>query len=101
MKTANDNAGAIATCGRCGDPCRVAEAMDEDAKMLRLSKVPEGNCVNCAVAEWFYVTGLREAHPDLPAGLDAKPVQDQFAKIMKGQRADARPEEINWTGVAQ
>lgn len=96
---ANQNAGAIAHCNRCGDPCRVAPEKNPDATMLRKAAEPNGQCVNCAVAEWFFVTGLTEAHPDLPAGLDAKPVQEQFGKIMKTSISDATLAEINWTKV--
>lgn len=91
-------AGRVATCSRCGDPCKVSEARDPKAKMLRCAEKPSGYCVNCAVAEWFYVTGLREGCPD-PKGLLVPQIQEQFAKIMAASNADAKPSEINWTKV--
>lgn len=96
---ANQNAGAIATCERCGELCKVAPEKNPSATMLRAAVEPKGQCVNCAVAEWFFATGLTQAHPDLPAGLDAKPVQEQFGKIMKTAISDATLAEINWAKV--
>ncbi|RTL26452.1 MAG: hypothetical protein EKK55_07720 [Rhodocyclaceae bacterium] len=98
---ANQNAGQPATCKRCGEPCKVAEARNEDARMLRLSKTPEGYCANCAVAEWFFVMNFREMHPTLPKGLDLPHVQAQFAVLMKNAGADMDPAEINWGKVIE
>lgn len=91
-------AGRVAYCSRCGDPCKVADTKDPAAKMLRAADKPSGYCVNCAVAEWFYVTGSREICPD-PKGLLVPQIQEQFAKIMAASNADAKPPEINWTKV--
>ena len=96
---ANQNAGAIAHCERCGDPCQVAPEKNPNATMLRAATVPKGQCVNCAVAHWFLVMGLTETHPTLPAGLDAQPVQEQFGRLMKVAISGASLAEINWTKV--
>ena len=96
---ANQNAGAVAHCERCGDLCKVAPDKNPNATMLRAADEPKGQCVNCAVAEWFFAIGLTEAHPDLPAGLNAKPVQEQFGRLMKTAISDATLTEINWTKV--
>ena len=87
----------LCACDRCGDPCRVARKRNPDAKMLRHAAVPVGNCINCAVAEWFVVTGLRETTD--PKGLLLPHIQEQFAAIMKMSKADGKPAEINWKKV--
>lgn len=92
------NAGQIARCCRCGDPCKVAEEKRQDAQLLRVADKPEGQCVNCAVAEWFYVTGSREICPD-PSALRHPHIQEMFARIMATGKADAKPAEINWEHV--
>lgn len=98
---ANENAGARATCERCGEACKVAEQRNEDARMLRLAKEAKGLCANCAVTEWFVVSRLAEMHPSLPKGLESPSVQAQFATLMRGMGADMKPEEINWTKVVE
>jgi hypothetical protein len=65
--------------------------------MLRHAKVPKGNCINCAVAEWFVVTGLRETTE--PKELLLPHIQTPFAVIMKMSKADGTPAEINWSKV--
>jgi hypothetical protein len=87
----------VVNCGRCGAPCRVAGPKNPDARMLRRSAKPEGNCINCAVAEWFVLTSLRETTD--PKGLLLPHIQAQFAKILKVSRADGAPEEIDWQHV--
>jgi hypothetical protein len=66
--------------------------------MLRRAEEPKGYCVNCAVAEFLWVFGCRNADPS-PDSFRVKPVQDQFTKIMVARNADANPAEINWEKV--
>lgn len=98
MTLSMPNEGTVARCSRCGDPCKVASDANPDAKMLRYAKEPKGLCVNCAVAEWFLVSGMREMHPGA-SSLRHKSVQDQFARVMFAHAADAKPPEINWEKV--
>lgn len=95
---ASPPAGRLGKCERCGDLCKVAAEKNPAAEMLRLAEEPKGYCVNCAVAEWFWVSRSRAMVPE-PDSLLWKPVQDQFAKIMVTARADAKPEEIDWKRV--
>jgi hypothetical protein len=92
------DSGAVGKCERCGDPCKVAPQKNPDARMLRASTVPQGYCVNCSVAEFFYVTGSRAICPD-PSSLRLKPIQEQFTRVMVAGKADAKPLEINWGHV--
>ena len=88
----------MGSCGRCGAVCKVATTKNEDARLLRASVKPSGYCVNCAVAEWFWVMGCRDICPD-PASLRVPAIQEQFAKIMMSGKADAKPPEIDWEHV--
>ena len=90
----------ICECQRCGARCRVAADRNPKAKMLRKSAVPKGLCVNCAAHDW-----LRNTYPANmilaesqhgPRILMNVSVREQFAEIMQGQNADAKPDEINW-----
>lgn len=91
-------AGRTAKCSRCGDPCRVADKTNKEARLLKHAEQPKGHCVACAVVEWFWVVGCRELVKD-PSDLAHKPVQEQFARIMATGGADTKPSEINWNKV--
>lgn len=99
LLVSNDN--NIAHCDRCGDPCKVNPNRNPDARMLRHAAEPKGFCVNCAVTQWFM--NMEETIPmkDLPNALRAKPVQEQFCRLIQSANADAKPEEINWTKVVE
>ena len=90
--------GLTTTCERCGQPLRVADQRNPDARMLRYAQAPEGHCVNCAVAAWFVELELRRLVPD-PAALRLPHVQQQFVAVMRANQADAQPEEIDWEHV--
>ncbi len=98
---ANQNAGAIAACERCGDPCRVATKTNPDARLLKHATEPKGFCANCAVAEWFSQHEMISQIGDLPNALLIKPIQEQFMKVMIAGGADMKPNEITWTKVGQ
>jgi hypothetical protein len=86
-------------CGRCRVPVRVnAERRNPDAQMLRLSKVPKGMCVNCAVTEWLmntYPINMQIEEMGYEALLNPG-IQEMFGGLMESAKADARPDEINW-----
>jgi len=88
-------------CIRCKARCMVAGPGKADAAMLRYSKTPQGLCVNCAAHDW-----LRNTYPvnmilarSGPGALAHPHMREQFAEIMRGAKADARPDEINWNLV--
>lgn len=93
-------AGRVAKCSRCGDPCRVADKTNKEARLLKHAEQPKGNCSSCAVVEWFWIAGCRELVPD-PSNLAHKHVQEQFARVMISGGADMKPSEINWTKVIE
>jgi len=85
-------------CERCNARVRLATRRNPDAKMLRLSTKQKGLCINCAVHDW-----LRNTYPvnillakSGPGCLAHQHIRDQFTGIMRSQRADANPDEINW-----
>ena len=87
-------------CARCGLRCRVASDRNPNAKMLRKSAVPTGLCATCAAHDWLrntYPTNmiLNESQHG-PRILLSPSIREQFAEIMRGQNADAKPDEINW-----
>ena len=87
-------------CARCGLRCRVASDRNPNAKMLRKSAVPKGLCATCAAHDWLrntYPTNmiLNESQHG-PRILLSPSIREQFAEIMRGQNADAKPDEINW-----
>lgn len=92
-------AGAQARCVRCGALCQVADRKNPDARLMRVASTPKGQCVNCAVSEWFFVTGLRGLVKDVKA-LALPHVQAGFVAVMESGMADTKPEEINWGHVA-
>ena len=101
QKSAHESAPfGVCQCERCKARCRVAPDRNPQAKMLRKSAVPKGLCVNCAAHDW-----LRNTYPANmilaesqhgPRILMHVSVREQFAEIMQGQNADAKPDEINW-----
>ena len=93
----------IVHCERCKARCRVSDPGNPKAKMLRRSKVPKGLCVNCAVHDF-----LRNTYPcnmlldeNGPTILLHISVREQFAEIMRGAMADAKPDEINWNLIVE
>lgn len=92
-------AGQTAPCDRCGDLCKVAATRNTEAQMLRAADRPKGNCVNCAVAEWFVVSGLRETTD--PQSLLSPAVHKPFEAVMRHARSDASATEIRWDRVVQ
>ncbi len=95
-------AGATVHCSRCKVPLRLAPQRTEDARLLRKKTTPGGTgyCLNCAVAEWFVLMGVRAQVSD-PKALLLPHMQRQFAVLMKSGRADADPAEINWAHVVE
>lgn len=70
--------------------------------MLRRSEVAEGQCVNCAVREWFFIMEQGGSIRDLrPQELLHPWVQEQMGRVMKASKADADPSEINWEKVVR
>jgi hypothetical protein len=65
--------------------------------MLRFAETPKGYCLNCSVAEWFVVSGLRES--TAPGALLLRHVQAQFARVVGASVADADPGDIDWAKV--
>jgi hypothetical protein len=90
-------AGQAATCERCGAPCKVSATTNTAATMLKHAALPKGNCINCAVAEWFVSTGLRETTE--PSALLSREVHKPFEAVLKLAKADGTPAEIDWTKV--
>ena len=93
----------IVLCERCRARCRASESGNPKAKMLRRSNVPKGLCVNCATHDW-----LRNTYPCNMILDDSGPtillhptVREQFAEIMRGAMADAKPGEINWNLIVE
>ena len=85
-------------CDRCGAPCRISPRRDPDAKLLRHATPQEsGLCADCAVAEWFVVSDLRDSMD--PRALLLPHVQAQFVAVMRAGRADLTPAEIHWERV--
>lgn len=91
-------AGAPARCSRCAEACLVATGKDPDARLLRHSATPDGLCVNCAVAEWFFLLGLRGLVTDVTA-LRLPHVQERFVSVLKTGGSDAAAAEIDWAHV--
>jgi hypothetical protein len=88
----------IVYCKRCGAKCRVAKG-SSNAKMLR--RASEGYCVCCAVHEWLlntYPVNILITQSG-PRCLLFPHIQEQFAGIMKSQKSDALPDEINWQKI--
>lgn len=70
--------------------------------MLRRSEKPEGQCVHCAVREWFYVMEQQGSIRDLkPQELLHPWIQQQMGRVMKASRADADLSEIDWAKVVR
>lgn len=91
--------GQLGQCGRCGVPLRVADPTP-DAGMLRRVDKPKGQCVNCAVREWFYI--YQAAVPDLdPRELLIPAIREQFERVMVASRSGAHPTEIDWPKVVR
>jgi hypothetical protein len=95
----------VVNCSRCGEPCKLADTANEEARLLKHATKPEtsGYCLDCAVADFMQNRShLAEMMAMNPHGkqmlLDAR-VQQQFAAVMQAGQADARPEEINWQRV--
>ena len=87
-------------CQRCGAKCAVTPLRESNAKMLKRAK-GSGLCVNCAVHDW-----LRNTYPvnillaqSGPKALQFEHIRQQFANIMKSQKADAEFGEINWDAI--
>lgn len=91
----------LGSCCRCAVPLRVATITPSTADMLRRATAPKGQCVNCAVREWFYVNRDAIVQPFEPHELLWEPVQVQYARIMQVGRADASPAEIDWEKVVR
>jgi hypothetical protein len=91
-----------AKCGRCFVPLQVKPKPGSKAQMLRLAKAPKGYCINCAVHDWIrhtYPINMQiEANPKL---LLVPHIQQMYAEIMRHQRADAMPDEINWEWIVE
>lgn len=95
----NHLSGAQASCSRCGELCKVADATNKDARLLKHAATPEnGHCVNCGVVEWFWVMDMRRLVTD-PKALALPHVQAQFAAVMKAGKADAPSVAIRWERV--
>ena len=95
-------AGQVATCERCGDPCKVADKRKDDATMLRLAKEPKGFCANCAVTEWLMLADRTGMIPEIePKHFLVPAIQAQFAQLMRTAKSDMDPREINWTKVVE
>lgn len=92
-------AGQMGECGRCGEPCKVSQTTNTAAQMLKHAAKPVGNCINCAVAEWFVVTGLRETTE--PKALLSREFHAPFEAVLKMSKADGTPAEIDWKRVAE
>jgi len=90
----------IMYCQRCGAECVINPPKESNAKMLKRAK-GGGLCVNCAVHDW-----LRNTYPvnillaqSGPKALQFEHIRQQFADIMKSQKADAEFGEIDWDAI--
>ena len=71
--------------------------------MLRASAVPNGVCANCSVTEFLMNSyplnmQLEEYGPEI---LLHPGMTEQFAPLMEVNKAQARPEEIDWQTVVR
>jgi hypothetical protein len=98
----NEGSGQAALCSRCGVPCRVAQARNEDARLLmNAPDARSGWCGDCAATDFLKSTEpcgmlLERSGPEI---LRTEHIQDQFARIMVAGEADVSPPEINWDRV--
>jgi hypothetical protein len=92
----------VATCDRCGVPCRVRGSTNEDARLLKYADKPEGICVTCGAAMFLksveYIKMMLDTQPEK---LLHSPLQEQFASLMAVGNADARPSEIDWRRMSE
>lgn len=101
MMQPTQNAGALATCERCGRQCQVAPSRREDSKPFRLAKVPKGVCPECVMTQFLYTTypvnmQIDEAGPELLLN-PMIPQAFEMSGLLQG--CDLSIEEINWQRV--
>jgi hypothetical protein len=94
-------AGVDALCRRCGVPMRLGRPGKEDAPWLRLAKVPEGVCANCAMTEFLVNTYpvnmiVDERGPEM---LLQPAVREAFVSSGVIQSSDMHIDEVNWQTV--
>ena len=90
----------LATCDRCGVPCKVADTSNPEARLLQHSTVPSGYCPDCGTTAFLKTSPMGRLISD-PAMLLAPHVQAKFALMMQSGNADASPDEINWQRVVE
>jgi hypothetical protein len=92
-------------CTRCNCPVQfTGREPGEEARLLKLSKVPVGYCAACAMSLWLQHDPMADS---LRYVIDAKGPSilldrrciDQMAKVLAAGVADARPQEIDWVSV--
>ena len=95
------------SCVRCGVDIRVAEPPKPDARLLRYATAGEvaksGACVNCTATKFLKETQplgqiLKEKGTDM---LLNPMVQNRFGQMMIVGKADAKPDEIDWSSVVK
>jgi hypothetical protein len=89
-------------CTRCGAALQFRNPpRNPDARLLRKSKIPEGYCAACAIANWLQhteplATILATKTPHIL--LDRR-VVDQMSNVLAAGCADAKPQEVDWVSV--
>lgn len=87
-------------CLRCGRPCRVADAANPEARLLRHALDGRGLCANCAASHFLQTTEpLMTLLAHDRSGLLRPDMQAQFAAMMRSGHADAGPEELDWAMI--
>lgn len=84
-------------CQRCGIACAPGGPGNPEAQLLRRANC--GVCVTCGVALFIKATpsmmiGIKQHGP---AMLLAPHIQEGFARLLASGKADARPDEIDWS----
>jgi hypothetical protein len=92
-------------CTRCSAPLQFRGEPPGDGRLLRRSKVPQGYCASCAMANWLQNDPMSDslryviAKNGGPSILRDQRVVTQMASILAAGCADAKPQEIDWVSV--
>lgn len=95
--------GRIVSCSRCGQPCRVAESSNPNARLLKHATRPvqDGLCANCAMTAFIrsVETIMYGITKNGLAPLRDPRIQKEFEGLLQAGEADATPYELDWDRV--